>query len=276
MPTQQDIKDILYDAVDTIVTSKEIIWYNQPEKGVNTKAPQPTGTYIVLSFLGGFRREGAYDERRDPITGSSDFTKAIITGQRLLTVNIEAFGVGSFDIITDIQNAFQEEDTREALKRRQVTTIEVSSLLPPPLNYIIYLDGILVTYTVQMGDTIKDVRDGLALAAGLKIDVTGITPSAGITDADLVLTGRVGKEFDYNLGTGLTFTSTINAVDLAFIGDEGSVDLSELEDTSWESRFSMDIQLRSHTAIFKTAEIIEDAEINVNISGNEFTIDIDT
>lgn len=281
MATLSDIKKILHSWIrtTTFFDADHVRWHKQPEKGSNLEAVQPKGAYAEFSILTGPIREGISDEHRSPKTGSSNFTKTIITGQRLLTINVEVFGPGAFDYVVELQNSLQTDDVRESFKQRQQTTIEVTSLLSVGSVYIIYLDGFLINYTVESGDDIKAVRDGLALAMALEISDTGISPSAGATDALLVMTGKVGKEFDFNLGNELDFDSQVNAVDLAILGDEGIIDLSELEDTSWESRFSMDILLRTHTAIFlglADTSYIENAEITGTVDGLTFVINIDT
>ena len=147
MATQSDIKEVIYNTIDSIVNPLDIIWYNQPEKGSGKakSAPQPTGTYVELSFLTGPLREGLIDEVRFPLQ-SSDFEKAIITGQRLLTISVEVFGSGSYDYAVDIQNGLQIDDILDELKRRQQTTINIDTAIDFS-SYAVSIDGLLIEYT---------------------------------------------------------------------------------------------------------------------------------
>lgn len=74
------------------------------------------------------------------------------------------------------------------------------------------------TYTVQSGDTIEDVRDGLLADILANVDTNGITPSASSTDT-ITLTATIGSGASANTWTvSVTVTGTVTATKNDFSG----------------------------------------------------------
>ncbi len=205
----------------------------------------------------------------------------ITTGQRLLTVTVEVLGSGAYDKIVSVQNSLQLDSVKENLKRSQTAEITIDSPVTVGLVYTVTIAGVPVTYTSIGGDDQEAVRDALILAVNtnlfinpnpLRLNVKAID---GVTMDEFILTSRVGKEFTVTVETNLILGIEVNAVSLVVIGDDGTVNVAELQETTWEPRQSMDIFFRSHTTIVETPDYIEEAEITGDVEGNTITINVE-
>lgn len=273
MATEADIKKVIYDWFST-ASGITTIWAKQPIKGEADAAPEPVGTYAALDVITGPRRLGIIDEERPP-NQSSPSEELLIAGQAEFTLNCQIFGVGDWDYMMAAQDSLQDMEIRDTLRRKQTAIITVVSPVTPGLDYEVTISGVLLSVTSILGDDEESIRDKLIIEINTSSYIT-VTAVTGVSTSQLNLSGQVGREYTLSVNSNLTLSNQVEAVDLAVVSIEGQVDVSELLETSWEPQKSMDIIFRTHTAIFKTPEYIEDVEITGDISGNQMTINIDT
>jgi len=107
MVTISTLKDNIYDAFNAIATF-EIIWANQD-------APRPSSNYITL-LLNTFSRVG-WDFSNPPDdtpTPGEIGGAAVISGDRELTLSIQAFGSGAFEQLIRLQSKLEMPSIRGA------------------------------------------------------------------------------------------------------------------------------------------------------------------
>jgi len=228
----KDLEDSAWAAIvlalDGLLAPDHVVWARQ-------SAPRPSKPYVTLLLLSGPSRIGLGDERRELSPDEN-----LVVGQRELTLTVEAYGDGAPDLVAAVEGHLQKPSVRGAMGRPEGAVVVVA-VVTPLATYQINVDGIAASYVASAMPTAQEIRDGLVAAINVG-DLLAIA-AAEAAPAELSLAGTSQGPHVVALSVGLTRTERAAGVDLVSTGSGGSLDLSDVVDSYWERRQSIDLFL---------------------------------
>lgn len=273
MQALTDIRKVIQDFVvdATGLAGSKVIWANQGPA-------RPAKPYGLLNIISGIddaapRPSIVMADNASP----SEQRELLLHGDLTLSINMYALQYPeAFDLMHSVKAALANDISREALKRKQLTIVEVTTVINDK-DYTVTIDDVPITITSDSSTTDKEIRDALVAAINASVFIN--TQAFDVDDAGDPLPDNIlwvknfpGVEFNISVSTELTITSQTNAVSLSYIRNNGVTDLTQLLETDFEGRAQMDIIFATPLRITDKPSIIEEVEITNLLDGETIVI----
>ena len=241
------------------VGAANVYWQDQA-------APQPGGLFATMK-IDGPRIIGNHS--KNPVSGT-DSTTIITSFLAEFTTSIQVFGPGAGVAVGKVRKAYKIQSQRAGLYRRQVESIDVSTVAPLTA-YSIVVDGATALYTSLAATSKAAIVAGLVAAVNA---LSGAAKAVAGIGCDISVSSRLlGTQFVLSVSM-LDIAESVSGFSIAIFRDNGIINLGQLLDAGSRERVQIDLFCRSAIYEQSTTQTIESVDIVGTINETTTTITV--
>lgn len=251
---EDDIQGVLQPWFVAVTGLSRVIWGDQGRV-------RPDRPYGMLKIIAGPVRWAPYDDKRMPkVTDDGDQMQVV--GLRFITLSCQVFGEGAVDFMNLAQASLGKPTILEgSFWQDHEAIISVDSVVDDT-DYTITINGAEVTIDSGAGASAASIR------AALLVEFDDDVIPFAIVDmnedgTDLVVTSK--SELDIAVSTELSIDSETTGIRLAYVEDEGVVDLTEVLEVGFTERSQMDVRFNVSIMTTDDPSSIETAEVEQTV-----------
>ncbi len=247
------------------VADNKVLWAGQ-------QGPAEVHPITLLTKLA-FPRIAADEVRALPNYDFNDSDQFFAVGQYEPTLSIETIGANAGNVTALIQSRMYLDEYEDYLKKQRKVKIEVLSY-EDSTDYLVSLEGISVVVTSTSGGSEESVRDAFVTAFNSISSITGVSAAPIEGTSALMLTGKLGMEFDVetDMEDLLTVTNIQEALYIVVVEELSTIEDVLPEDTQYEERSSIDIRFRSALRAVTRPGVIERVEVTEGLTGKVWVL----